>query len=72
MVFVAPLILVASAMLGYWLAGRSLRPVEVMIDELDAIQDGTSLNRRLAVPLGEDELVAPRAEAQRHARAASS
>lgn len=56
MLMMAPLILVASASLGYWLAGRSLRPVEVMIEELGAIQDGTSLNRRLAVPPGSDEL----------------
>ena len=56
MLMMAPLILVASASLGYWLAGRSLRPVEVMITELGAIQDGTSLNRRLAVPPGDDEL----------------
>lgn len=56
MLMMAPLILVASASLGYWLAGRSLRPVEVMIEELGAIQDGTSLNRRLAVPPGTDEL----------------
>ncbi|MGH7592745.1 MAG: sensor histidine kinase [Gemmatimonadales bacterium] len=56
MLMMAPVILVASASLGYWLAGRSLRPVEVMITELGAIQDGTSLNRRLAVPPGDDEL----------------
>ena len=56
MLMMAPVILVASASLGYWLAGRSLRSVEVMIDELGAIQDGTSLNRRLAVPPGSDEL----------------
>jgi two-component system OmpR family sensor kinase len=56
MLMMAPLILVASAILGYWLADRSLRPVEVMIDELNAMQDGTSLFRRLAVPPGADEL----------------
>jgi len=56
MLMMTPLILVTSGALGYWLAGRSLRPVEVMIEELGDIQDGTSLNRRLAVPTGEDEL----------------
>ncbi len=56
MLMMTPLILVTSGALGYWLAGRSLRPVEVMTEELDDIQDGTSLNRRLAVPTGEDEL----------------
>ena len=56
MLMMTPLILVTSGALGYWLAGRSLQPVELMIDELGDIQDGTSLNRRLAVPAGEDEL----------------
>ena len=37
----------------YWLV---LPNGGVMIEELDDIQDGTSLNRRLAVPTGEDEL----------------
>jgi two-component system OmpR family sensor kinase len=56
MLMMAPLILVTSGALGYWLAGRSLRPVEVMIEELESIQDGTSLNRRLALPPGDDEI----------------
>ena len=56
MILVAPLILVASTILGYWLAGRSLRPVDTMVAELEAIQDGRSLHRRLAVPTDEDEL----------------
>ena len=56
MLLMAPLILGASGAFGYWLADRSLRPVEIMIEELGAIQDGTSLNRRLAVARGEDEL----------------
>lgn len=56
MILVAPLILVASTLLGYWLAGRSLRQVDTMIEELGAVQDGRSLHRRLAVPAGQDEL----------------
>jgi len=56
MVYIAPIILVASGALGYWLAGRALQPVDLMITELDAIHDGTSLHRRLAMPPGEDEL----------------
>ncbi len=56
MTLMAPIILVISAVLGSWLAGRSLRPVDVMIEELRAIQDGRSLHRRLAVPSGEDEI----------------
>ncbi len=53
---VGPFILLASALIGYWLAGRSLRQVDVMIRDLAAIQGGTSLHRRLAVPGGGDEL----------------
>ncbi|MGH7582760.1 MAG: sensor histidine kinase [Gemmatimonadales bacterium] len=56
MILVGPVILVASGSLGYWLAGRALRPVDTMIAELDAIQDGTALHRRLPLPPGEDEL----------------
>ncbi len=56
MLLVAPLILVASSLLGYWLAGRSLEPVDDMIAELEAVQDGRSLHRRIAVPPGGDEI----------------
>jgi len=56
MIIVAPLILFASIALGYWLAGRALLPVDVMTAELEAVRDGRSLHRRLAVPAGQDEL----------------
>lgn len=56
MLLVAPLVLLASALAGYWLAARALRPVEGIIDELEAITDGRSLHRRLAVPLAGDEV----------------
>ncbi len=56
MLIVAPLILVASSILGYWLAANSLRPVDAMIDEIEAISDGRSLHRRLASSPGDDEL----------------
>jgi signal transduction histidine kinase len=56
MIIVAPLILFASVALGYWLAGRALLPVDVMTAELEAVRDGRSLHRRLAVPAGQDEL----------------
>ncbi len=52
----APIILAAAGVLGYWLAGRALEPVEGMITELGAIEDGTTLSRRLPVPPGDDEL----------------
>ncbi len=51
-----PIILVASVLMGYWLGGSSLRPLEDMTAELEAITDGRSLHRRLAVPVGADEM----------------
>jgi signal transduction histidine kinase len=56
MLLIAPLILAAAALLGYWLAGTSLRPVQGIMDEVEDISDGTSLHRRLAVPLSGDEM----------------
>jgi signal transduction histidine kinase len=56
MLVVAPIILLGSVAVGYWLAGRALRPVDDIMDELEAIQDGRSLHRRLVVPRSGDEL----------------
>jgi signal transduction histidine kinase len=56
MLLIAPIVLIASALVGYWLAGTSLRPVQGIMDEVEAISDGTSLHRRLAVPLSGDEI----------------
>ena len=56
MFIIAPIILAAAALVGYWLAGTALRPVQGIMDEVDAISDGTSLHRRLAVPLSGDEM----------------
>jgi signal transduction histidine kinase len=56
MLLIAPVILIGAGLVGYWLAGTSLRPVQGIMDEVDAISDGTSLHRRLAVPLSGDEM----------------
>ncbi|MGH7578868.1 MAG: sensor histidine kinase, partial [Gemmatimonadales bacterium] len=56
MLLIAPVILAGAAVVGYWLAGTSLRPVEVIMDEVEAISDGRSLHRRLAVPISGDEM----------------
>jgi signal transduction histidine kinase len=56
MLLIAPVILVGAAVVGYWLAGTSLRPVEGIMDEVDEISDGRSLHRRLAVPISGDEM----------------
>jgi signal transduction histidine kinase len=55
MLVIAPVILVGSIGLGYVLADTSLRPLEGMVDELEAITDGRSLHRRLA-PVTAEEL----------------
>ena len=56
MVLVVPLILLASGVLGWFLAGRAMRPVERLMDEVQDMTDGGSLHRRVAVPTSGDEL----------------
>ncbi len=56
MVLVVPLILVASGVLGWFLAGRAMRPVERLMDEVQEVTDGRSLHRRVLVPTSGDEL----------------
>lgn len=52
MLVIAPVVLLVSVLLGYSLAGRSLRPLETVVDELTAITDGRSLHRRLPLERG--------------------
>jgi signal transduction histidine kinase len=52
----SPVILVASTVIGYLLAGRTLQPLLRVVDEVEAITDGRSLHRRLAPPAGAAEL----------------
>lgn len=56
MLVIAPIILVASVLVGYWVAGRSLQPLGAMVRELEAITDGRSLHRRLVVERTGDEV----------------
>jgi hypothetical protein len=42
MMVTLPVVLLASLLLGYWLA-QSVRPMEKMVQELEAITDGRSL-----------------------------
>ena len=60
MLVVAPLLVIASAGLSYVIAGRAqrdtLRPVGRIIDEVQAISDGRSLHRRLALEVSNDEV----------------
>ena len=56
MLVIAPLILAVSILIGYLLVGRTLRPVENIVDEVEAITDGRSLHRRLQSLRTGDEL----------------
>ena len=56
MLVTAPFVLLASVLVGWELARRALVPVERIIDELEAITDGRSLHRRLAVPSAGEEV----------------
>ena len=58
MLVIAPVVLLVSVLLGYALAGPSLKPLETMVDELTAITDGRSLHRRLPVEPGATDEVA--------------
>jgi len=49
MLVTAPVVLLVSLLLGYSLAGNSIRPIEQVVGELAAITDGRSLHRRLPV-----------------------
>lgn len=55
MLLTAPVILLIALLMGYWLAGQRFEPLTRMMDEVDAISDGRSLHRRLAVT-GTDEM----------------
>jgi two-component system OmpR family sensor kinase len=52
----APVILIISLGVAYFVAGRAFRPVDELINEVEAITDGRSLHRRLPVPSSGDEL----------------
>ena len=53
---VLPLAVLAAVLVGSWIAGRALEPLGLIITEVREIADGTSLHRRLAKPMIEDEL----------------
>lgn len=55
LLFAAPLALLLATLLGYWLAGAALRPVEEMRRRAGAITPSTP-GQRLPVPRAQDEL----------------
>ena len=56
MLVIAPFVLAASVLSAYLIAGRAFRPVDRIINEVEAITDGRSLHRRLPVDDAGDEL----------------
>jgi signal transduction histidine kinase len=53
---VAPIILLISAATAWTLAGRLLKPIEQMVNDVEAIRDGRSLHRRIPVEDLGDEI----------------
>lgn len=56
MVVSGPFILIASILIGYFLAGRTLSPLDTIINEIEAITDGRSLHRRVISVRSTEEL----------------
>jgi two-component system OmpR family sensor kinase len=56
MLIVSPFLLALSLTGAYFIAGRAFGPVERIIDQVEAISDGRSLHRRLAIGAAGDEL----------------
>lgn len=56
MLIVAPLLLALSLSGAYTIASRAFRPVDAIIDQVEAISDGRSLHRRVAIGAAGDEL----------------
>jgi signal transduction histidine kinase len=56
LLIVFPVILLVSIVAAYLIAGRAIEPVEMLINEVEAITDGRSLHRRLPSDLGNEEL----------------
>ncbi|MGV3708380.1 MAG: sensor histidine kinase [Gemmatimonas sp.] len=53
---VGPLLLALSFTVAYLIAGRAFKPMDGIIDQVEAITDGRSLHRRLAIGTNVDEL----------------
>jgi two-component system OmpR family sensor kinase len=56
MLVVAPLILLVSLPLAYYIGAHTFRPVDKLINEVEAITDGRSLHRRVPIDPSNDEL----------------
>jgi two-component system OmpR family sensor kinase len=56
MIVVAPIIFLVSMVVAYLVVGNAFRPVDQLINEVEAITDGRSLHRRLPADASNDEL----------------
>ena len=50
-----PIVLLVACALGYWMAGRALRPVTAITEDARAIS-ALDISKRIAVPVADDEL----------------
>lgn len=55
-VILLPLLVMVTAVLGYFMAGKTLRPVKVMTDTVCSIQKDGNLSRRIHLGEGKDEI----------------
>jgi two-component system OmpR family sensor kinase len=53
---IAPFVLLVSVALAYLLAGNTFKPVDTLINEVEAITDGRSLHRRVPTDEADEEL----------------
>jgi len=56
LIVVAPIIFLISMIVAYFVVGNAFRPVDQLINEVEAITDGRSLHRRLPADSSNDEL----------------
>ncbi len=56
MIVLAPIIFLLSMLVAYLVVGSAFRPVDQLINEVEAITDGRSLHRRLPTDTSNDEL----------------
>lgn len=56
MLTIAPFLLLLSVGFAFIIAGRAFRPIDRIIDQVEAISDGRSLHKRLAIGAAGEEL----------------
>ena len=56
MLLIAPLMLLLSVAVAYVIAGNTFKPVDTLINEVEAITDGRSLHRRVPADEADEEL----------------